>query len=125
MIQHQTILKVADNSGAKYVKCLKVLGGFKKRFAKIGDTLIVSVLSLRGNSNKSLKVKKGGLYKALVIRTKKTITMKHNTTCSFSENSVALMNKQNNPVATRIIGPVSVILKRKNFKFVSISAGFF
>jgi large subunit ribosomal protein L14 len=125
MIQHQTILKVTDNSGAKYVKCLKVLGGFKKRFAKIGDTLIVSVLSLRGSSNKSLKVKKGGLYKALVIRTKKSIMMKQNTTCSFRENSVALMNKQNNPVATRIIGPVSLIFKRKYFKFVSISAGFF
>ena len=58
MIQHQTILKVADNSGAKYVKCLKVLGGFKKRFAKIGDRLIISVLSLRGNTNRSFKVKR-------------------------------------------------------------------
>jgi large subunit ribosomal protein L14 len=125
MIQHQTILKVADNSGAKYVKCLKVLGGFKKRFAKIGDRLIISVLSLRGNTNRSFKVKKGGVYKALVIRTKKTITMKHNTTYSFNDNTVALMNKQNNPVATRIIGPVSLILKRKYFKFVSISAGVF
>ena len=82
-------------------------------------------MSLRGNTNRSFKVKKGGVYKALVIRTKKTITMKHNTTYSFNDNTVALMNKQNNPVATRIIGPVSLILKRKYFKFVSISAGVF
>ena len=125
MIQQQTILKVTDNSGAKYVRCLKVLGGFKKRFAKIGDVLIVSVLSLRSNPGKTPKIKKGGIYKALVIRTKRTITMKDNTTYTFHENSVALMSKQNNPLATRLIGPVSLTTKRKYIKFASISAGFF
>ena len=125
MIQQQTILKVTDNSGAKYVKCLKVVGGFKKRFAKIGDVLIVSVLSLRANPSKISKIKKGGIYKALVIRTKRTITMKDNTTYTFHENSVALMSKQNNPLATRLIGPVSLMTKRKHIKFASISAGFF
>ena len=125
MIQQQTILKVTDNSGAKLVKCLKVLGGFKKRFAKIGDALIVSVLSLRANPSKTVKIKKGGIYKALVIRTKRTITMKDNCTYTFHENSVALMNKQNNPLATRLIGPVSLMTTRKHIKFASISAGFF
>jgi len=125
MIQQQTLLKVSDNSGAKQAKCLKVLGGFKKRFAKPGDLLIVSVLSLRIGLNRSFKIKKGGIYKALIIRTTKTKTMKNNVTCSFYENSVVLINKQNNPIATRVLGPISVELKKKHYKIACISAGFF
>ena len=69
MIQHQTILKVADNSGAKTVKCIKVLGGFKKRYARLGDIVVVSVQQLRNKSKKTSKVLKGGVFRALVIRT--------------------------------------------------------
>ena len=73
MIQQQTILRVCDNSGAKDVKCIKVLGGYQKRFAQVGDIIVVCVLSLRAISKKTSKVKKGCLYKALIIRTKKSI----------------------------------------------------
>lgn len=125
MIQQQTLLKVADNSGAKYVKCLKVLGGFKKKFARVGDIIIVSVLSLRENPKKLSKIKKGSVYKALVIRTKKSIIKKNTTMCTLYENCVALMNKSSDPIATRLIGPVPLILKRKYIKFATISAGFF
>jgi large subunit ribosomal protein L14 len=70
MIQQQTILKVSDNSGAKTVKCIKVLGGFKKKFAKLGNTIVVSIQELRNKSRKTSKVKKGEVFKALIIKTK-------------------------------------------------------
>jgi len=70
MIQQQTILKVSDNSGAKSAKCIKVLGGFKKRFARLGNVVIVSIKELRNKSRKTSKVKKGEIYKALIIKTK-------------------------------------------------------
>ena len=70
MIQQQTILKVADNSGAKTVKCIKILGGYKKKYAKLGDIIIISVQKLRNKAKLTSKVKKGGIYKALIIRTK-------------------------------------------------------
>lgn len=125
MIQQQTILKVADNSGAKTVKCIKVLGGFKRRFAYVGDTIVVSVQQLRNKSRTTSKVQKGEVYKALIIRTKKKIKKKNGLTTFFTSNSVSLINKQNNPIATRIIGPISKELKHhKYMKFASISAGF-
>jgi|TARA_B110000240_G_scaffold113536_1_gene127342 large subunit ribosomal protein L14 len=124
MIQQQTILKVSDNSGAKTAKCIKVLGGFKKKFAYAGDIIIVAVQQLRNKSKKTSKVKKGEIYKALIIRTKKRIKNKEGTFTFFSDNAISLINKQDNPIATRIIGPVSKKLKTKYMKFASISAGF-
>lgn len=125
MIQQQTILKVSDNSGAKTVKCIKVLGGFKKKYAKIGYTIVVSVQKLRKKSKKNSKVKKGEVYKALVIRTKVHSKRKKDGTISyFNDNAVALLNKQGNPIATRIVGPIPKLLKNKKFeKFISISSG--
>jgi len=76
MIQQQTLLKVADNSGAKIVKCIKVLGGFRRKFAYTGDVVVVSVLKLRNKSRSISKVKKGEIYKALIIRTKKELKKK-------------------------------------------------
>jgi Ribosomal protein L14 len=76
MIQQQTILKVSDNSGAKSAKCIKVLGGFKKQFAKLGNVIIVSIKELRNKSRKTSKVKKGEVYKALIIKTKAKQTSK-------------------------------------------------
>jgi len=124
MIQQQTILKVSDNSGAKTAKCIKVLGGFKKKFAYAGDIIIVAVQQLRNKSKKTSKVKKGEIYKALIIRTKKRVKNKEETFTFFSDNAISLINKQDNPIATRIIGPVSKKLKTKYMKFASISAGF-
>jgi large subunit ribosomal protein L14 len=124
MIQQETILKVADNSGAKTVKCIKVLGGFKKRYANLGDVIIVSVRQLRNKSKKTSKVLKGGVFRALVIRTKNKYKKKDGSLFSLQENSVVLINKQGNPIGTRILGPVPKILKKKKFmKFVSLSVG--
>ena len=124
MIQHQTILKVADNSGAKTVKCIKVLGGFKKRYARLGDIVVVSVQQLRNKSKKTSKVLKGGVFRALVIRTKTHYKKKDGSSFALNENSVTLINKQGNPIGTRILGPIPKILKKKKFmKFVSLSIG--
>ena len=124
MIQQQTILKVADNSGAKTAKCIKLLGGFKRRFAFVGDTIIVSIQQLRNKSKTTSKVQKGEVYKAIIIRTKTKIKRKDNIYTFFNENCISLLNKQNNLIATRVIGPVSKKLKGNKYqKFASISAG--
>ena len=124
MIQQQTILKVADNSGAKTVKCIKVLGGFKKRYAHLGDIIVVSIQRLRNKSKKTSKVLKGGVFRALVIRTRTYSKKKDGSSFVLNENSVALINKQGNPIGTRILGPIPKILKKKKFmKFVSLSVG--
>lgn len=124
MIQQQTILKVSDNSGAKTVKCIKVLGGFKKKNASLGDIIVVSVQKLRNKLKKISKAKKKEIYRALIIRTKVYSKKKNGFYIKFQENSVALINKQGNPVGTRIIGPIPKILKKKQFqKFISISSG--
>jgi large subunit ribosomal protein L14 len=124
MIQHQSILKVSDNSGAKQVKCIKVLGGFKKKYASIGDTIVVSVKKLRNKQKKNSRVKKKDVYKALIIKTKTKLKKKNGFETLFNENSVVLLNKQNNPIGTRITGFLPKILKKKKFqKFISISTG--
>lgn len=124
MIQQQTILKVFDNSGAKTVKCIKVLGGFKKKYAKIGDTIVVSIQKLRNKAKKNSKVKQKEIYKALIIRTKIGSKNKGNFKFLFNENAVSLINNKGNPIGTRIIGPISKKLKTKKFqKFITISTG--
>jgi len=124
MIQQQTTLKVSDNSGAKTVRCIKVLGGFKKKYAKLGDIVVVSIQKLRNKLKKTSKVKKKEIYKALIIRTKTHSKKNNGFNTVFNENSVVLINSQGNPVGTRIIGPLSKKLKTKNFqKFISISNG--
>ena len=115
MIQQQTILKVSDNSGAKTVKCIKILGGSKKKYARLGETIVVSVQQLRNKSKKTSKVKKKEIYRALIIKTKTKYYKKDGSQTSFSTNSVALMNKQGNPIGTRIIGLMPKILKKKKF----------
>jgi large subunit ribosomal protein L14 len=124
MIQQQTILKVADNSGAKTVKCIKILGGFRKRYAKLGDIIVVSVQQLRNKSKKTSKVLKGGVFWALVIRTKTQLKKRDGSFFLLNENSVTLLNKQGNPIGTRILGPMPKTLKKKKFmKFASLSVG--
>ena len=129
MIQQETILQVADNSGAKTVKCIKILGGYKKKYAKIGDIIVTSVQELRNKSKSTSKVKKGEIYKALVIRTKKEIRKKDGTFLFVNKktrnaNAVVLINKKGNPVASRLLEPVPYKLKKKQFlKFVNLSPG--
>jgi len=124
MIQQQTILRVVDNSGAKNVKCIKVLGGFKRRFAKLGNVIIVSIKNLRNKSRNTSKFKKGEVYKALIVKTKTKQSNKDGSCLVFNKNAVSLMNKQVKPLASRIVGPVSKKLKKGKFsKFVNISLG--
>jgi|TARA_B100000497_G_C7541607_1_gene327796 large subunit ribosomal protein L14 len=125
MIQQQTILRVSDNSGAKTVKCIKVLGGFKRKIAKVGDVIVVSIQQLRNKSRATSKVQTGEVYRALIIRTRSKIKRKDGSVYYFNENAVSLMNKQEKPIATRIIGPVPKKLRKGKFmKFASISTGF-
>ncbi|HWR67894.1 MAG TPA: 50S ribosomal protein L14 [Desulfomonilia bacterium] len=118
MIQQQTRLKVADNSGAKEVQCIKVLGGTRRRYASLGDVIVVSVKEAIPRS----KVKKGDVVKAVVVRTKRTHKRADGTSIRFDENSAVILNNQNEPIGTRIFGPVARELRTKNFmKIVSLA----
>lgn len=125
MIQQQTILKVSDNSGGRYVKCIKVLGGFKRKYAVLGDTIVVSVQKLRNRSRITSKIKKGEIYRAVIIRTKSIIKRKNGVQAKFKQNCVCMLNKNKKPIGSRIIGPIAKELRVKRFaKLASISAGF-
>ena len=125
MIQQQTILKVTDNSGAKTAKCIKVLNGFNRRCAKLGDEIVVSIQQLRNKSGALSKVRKGDVYKAIIIRTKSSKRKKDGSSFFFQENSVSLINRQGKPLASRIIGPVPHSLKKNRFlKLLTLSSGF-
>ncbi|MBW2557382.1 MAG: 50S ribosomal protein L14 [Deltaproteobacteria bacterium] len=118
MIQMQTFLRVADNSGARRVCCIKVLGGSKRRYASVGDIIVVSVKEAIPNS----KVKKGDVLKAVVVRTKKEIGRNDGSYLKFDENSAVLINDQLEPLGTRIFGPVARELRAKQFmKIVSLA----
>lgn len=118
MIQPQTILHSADNSGAKKLYCIKVLGGSKRRYASIGDIIVVSVKVAIPNS----KVKKGDVMRAVVVRTKKEIRRDDGSYIRFDENSAVLLNDQFEPIGTRIFGPVARELRIKNFmKIISLA----
>ena len=124
MIQLGTILRVADNSGAKTVRCIKVLGGFKRKYAVLGDVIVVSIHQLRNRAKDRSKVKRKDIYKALIIRTKIKSRQSNGFEFKFNSNSVALINKFGNPVGTRIIGPVYKRFIKKRFqRFASVSAG--
>ncbi len=118
MIQIQTTLDVADNSGAKKVGCIKVLGGSKRRYASVGDIVVVSVKDAMPHA----KVKKGEVYKAVIVRTKKEIGRPDGSHIRFDNNSAVLLNKSMEPIGTRIFGPVARELRAKNFmKIVSLA----
>ncbi len=111
MIQQETQLKVADNTGAKRVKCFKVLGGSRRRYAGVGDIIICSVKEADPNSN----VKKGDVVKAVIVRTKRYIKRKDGTKLRFDENSCVLIDDKNNPKGTRIFGPVAREVRDREF----------
>ncbi|AGO28343.1 50S ribosomal subunit protein L14 [Candidatus Tremblaya phenacola PAVE] len=118
MIQPETSLAVADNSGAKSVVCIKVLGGSKKRYASIGDIIKVSIKT----ANPKGKVKSGEVFSALVVRTKKGITRKDGTVIRFDDNAVVLLSQKMEPVGSRVFGPVTRELKNSHFiKIISLS----
>ena len=118
MIQTTTVLDVADNSGAKKVACIKVLGGTKRRYATIGDVIVVSVKEALVNA----KVKKGDVVRAVVVRTTKEFQRPDGSNIRFDENAAVLINPQNNPRGTRIFGPVARELRERNFmKIVSLA----
>jgi large subunit ribosomal protein L14 len=118
MIQTQTQLDVADNSGAKKVFCIRVLGGTRRRYARVGDIIVVSVKEAIPNA----KVKKGDVMKAVVVRTKKEISRQDGSYIKFDDNSAVLINQQREPVGTRIFGPVARELRAKNFmKIISLA----
>jgi large subunit ribosomal protein L14 len=112
MIQMETVLQAADNSGARRVKCFKVLGGSKKRTATVGDIIVVSVKEALANS----KVAKGSKHKAVVVRTAKEIQREDGSTIKFDENACVLIKgKENEPVGTRIFGPVAREVRTKGY----------
>ncbi len=118
MIQMQSILDVADNSGAKKLYCIKVLGGSKRKYASIGDIIVASVKEAIPNS----KVKKGDVVKAVIVRTAKEIGRPDGSYIRFDDNSGVVINNQQEPVGTRIFGPVARELRAKKFmKIISLA----
>ncbi|MBZ5672432.1 MAG: 50S ribosomal protein L14 [Acidobacteriia bacterium] len=118
MIQMRTNLEVADNSGARRVQCIKVLGGSMRKTATVGDVIVVSIKEAipRG------RVKKGDVYRAVVVRTAKEIRRQDGSTIRFDRNAAVLINAQNEPIGTRIFGPVTRELRAKQFmKIVSLA----
>ncbi len=118
MIQTESTLQVADNSGARKVSCIKVLGGSKRKYASIGDVIVVSVKEAIPNA----RVKKGEVRKAVVVRTAKGIGRPDGTYIKFDENAAVLIDNQNEPIGTRIFGPVARELRARRFmKIISLA----
>lgn len=118
MIQSETMLEVADNSGARRVQCIKVLGGSKRKYASVGDIIVVSIKEAipRG------RVKKGDIHRAVVVRTAKDIHRSDGSAIRFDRNAAVLINPQNEPIGTRIFGPVTRELRAKNhMKIISLA----
>ena len=118
MIQSETILEVADNSGARRVQCIKVLGGSKRKYASVGDIIVVSIKEAipRGRG------KKGDIHRAVVVRTAKDIHRTDGSAIRFDRNAAVLINPQNEPIGTRIFGPVTRELRVKNhMKIISLA----
>lgn len=118
MIQHRSILEVADNSGAKKVQCIGVMGGSHRKYARMGDIVVVSIKEALPESN----VKKGSVAKAIVVRTKKETRRTDGSYIKFDQNAVVLINAEGDPIGTRIFGPVARELRWKEYmKIVSLA----
>ena len=118
MVQTFTMLDVADNSGAKKVMCIRVLGGTRRKYASLGDVIVVSIKEAIPNA----KVKKGEIAKAVIVRTKKEVSRQDGSYIRFDTNSAVLVDKDNEPVGTRIFGPVARELRAKRFmKIISLA----
>ena len=118
MIQAESILDVADNSGAKRVLCIKVLGGSRRRYASLGDVIVVSIKEALPNA----RVKKGDVAKAVIVRTRREVARADGTYVKFDTNSAVLINDAREPIGTRIFGPVARELRYKRFmKIISLA----
>ena len=118
MIQQETRLNVADNTGAKQVLCIKVLGGSRKKYDQLGDVIVISIKKAIPNSN----LKKGEVHKAVVVRTKKELRRKDGSYIRFDDNAVVIINDQKEPRGTRVFGPVARELREKQFmKILSLA----
>lgn len=118
MIQQESHLKVADNTGAKQIQCIKVLGGSKRRYARVGDVVVAAVKQATPGG----MVKKGEIVNAVIVRTKKEIRRQDGSQIRFDENAAVILGDQNNPRGTRIFGPVARELREKDFmKIVSLA----
>jgi len=118
MIQNETVLQVADNSGARRVTCIKVLGGSKRRYARVGDVIVVAVKEVISGG----KVKKGEVQRAVVVRTAKEFRRPDGSSIRFDENAAVLLSKQGEPIGTRIFGPVTRELRAKGYmKIISLA----
>ena len=118
MVQVQTVLDVADNSGARKVMCIKVLGGSKRRYASVGDVIVVAVKEAIPNA----KVKKGDVSRAVIVRTAREISRDDGSYIRFDDNSAVLVDAQHEPIGTRIFGPVARELRAKRFlKIISLA----
>lgn len=118
MIQEYTVLNVADNTGAKRIRCFKVLGGSKRRYATIGDVIVASVRE----ATPEAQVKNGSVVRAVVVRTRKEVRREDGSYVRFDDNAAVLINKQNEPLGTRIFGAVGRELRQKNFtKIISLA----
>lgn len=118
MIQPKSRMDIADNSGARKVECIKVLGGSKRRFASVGDVVVVAVKEAMPNS----KIAKGSVHKAVIVRTAKEIAREDGSFIKFDDNSAVLINAQKEPIGTRIFGPVARELRARRFmKIISLA----
>ena len=118
MIQQETRLNVADNTGAKQVLCIKVLGGSRRRYARLGDVIVITIKKAIPNSN----LKKGEVHRAVVVRTKKEVKRRDGSYIRFDDNAVVLINDQQEPRGTRVFGPVARELREKKFmKILSLA----
>ena len=118
MVQTTSTLDVADNSGAKKIMCIRVLGGTKRKYASLGDVIVVSIKEAIPNA----KVKKGDVAKAVIVRTKKEVSRQDGSYIRFDANSAVLVDKDNEPIGTRIFGPVARELRAKRFmKIISLA----
>jgi large subunit ribosomal protein L14 len=118
MIQMESVLDAADNSGAKRLRCVKVLGGSKRKYATVGDIIVVSIKDAAPNG----KVKKGQVARAVIVRTRKEVRRKDGSYIRFDDNGAVLINKDNEPVGSRIFGPVARELRARKFmKIVSLA----
>ena len=118
MVQTTTTLDVADNSGAKKILCIRVLGGTRRKYASLGDIIVVSIKEAMPNT----KVKKGDVARAVIVRTKKEVSRQDGSYIRFDSNSAVLVDKDNEPIGTRIFGPVARELRAKRFmKIISLA----
>lgn len=125
MIQANSLLRISDNSGGKKFKCIKVLGGFKKRYALSGRMIVGCIHGIKFHKKKKLKIKDGEVLRGLIIRTKRRCKRGNLSESSFRENSIVLLNKKNQPIGTRVMGPVFRELRRSKYmKVASLGGGF-